>query len=237
MDTVKSWLKKEFINGQRPFDWIFMGIGLIIQAIAIFYQFAHPEGMTTSQLIWTSISSVCGVISVIWFAQRKISAYIISFIQLFTYVFAVAIPSHLWGEVAENGFYFVTMIIGIVLWAKNYNTAYKEKENRVNTKKLSIEGWFLSLITFCAGTLIFYYILSCTNDPFPFLDSITTISPFIAQILLTFRYSDQWCFWILEDIASVVMFSLIGNWIMAAQYVFWTLNCIYGWYKWEEGNE
>ena len=49
-------------------------------------------------------------------------------------------------------------------------------------------------------------------------------------------YREQWAFWIIEDILSLVMFIILSNWIMVAQYLFWTINCIYGLIKWSKLN-
>ena len=59
----------------------------------------------------------------------------------------------------------------------------------------------------------------------------------MAQILLTFGYREQWVGWLIEDVTSVVMFIILGNWVMVAQYIFWTINCIYGWVKWSKSSK
>lgn len=34
------------------------------------------------------------------------------------------------------------------------------------------------------------------------------------------------------DVATLILWCSIGNVFMIMQYVFWTLNCVYGYYKW-----
>ena len=34
------------------------------------------------------------------------------------------------------------------------------------------------------------------------------------------------------DIATLILWCSIGNVFMIMQYIFWILNCIYGYYKW-----
>lgn len=82
------------------------------------------------------------------------------------------------------------------------------------------------------GVTILTYVLHKTSDPQPFLDAISTIPAFITQILMVLGYREQWLYWLIIDVASVIMFIAIGNWMMVAMFIFWTLNCIYGWYKW-----
>lgn len=228
---IKDKLKAEFIDGQTKTDWIFLATGLIIQIAAIIFSYLHPDGMTPVQLFWTSVSGLTGIVSVVLCAQGKISFYIFGFIQLFTYVFAVALPAKLWGEVGENVFYFVTMVVGMVIWAKNYKLGTKGGA-KVNPKILTVRGWIWSIVILIISTIGLALGLTYTSDPLPWFDSITTTAPFIAQIFLMFGYREQWAFWIIEDILSLGMFIILGNWIMVAQYLFWTINTIYGWIMW-----
>jgi nicotinamide mononucleotide transporter len=175
------------------------------------------------------ISGMTGIISVVLCSQKKISFYLFGFIQLFTYCY-LCIGQHLWGEVIENVFYFVTMIVGIVVWIKNYN---KEKYEVV-PKKLS-EDWKLTcLLVFLLGTILVWIILLMTNDTHPFLDSVSTVPAFIAQILMIAGYKDQWKYWIIVDISSIVMWAIIGNPFMVMQFSLWTINCLYGMHKWNK---
>ncbi len=232
MSRIKNWLKAEFINGQTKFDWWFLAIGILVQIAAIVYTCLNPDGMSNSVIFWTSVSGLTGIIAVVLCAQGKLSFYVFGFIQLFTYVFAVAIPERLWGEVGENVFYFITMIIGVVIWIKHYRTK-EDGSTSVKSKLLSKNGWFISLVILFASTVVLALVLAKTSDPLPWFDSITTTAPFIAQIFLMLGYKEQWAFWIVEDILSLIMFAILGNWIMIIQYAFWTVNCIYGWIKWE----
>ena len=225
-------MKNEFINGQTNCDWGFLIIGIIVQIAAIIYTIFNPDGMSNTQIFWTAISGITGILSVVLCAQGKISFYVFGYIQLFTYVFAVAIPERLWGELWENVFYFVTMIIGMIIWFKRYHC--NESGSRVASKKLSKWGWVASIALLVVSTVIVSLVLQNTSDPLPWFDSITTTAPFIAQIFLMFGYRDQWAFWVIEDILSLGMFIVLGNWIMVAQYLFWTINCVYGWYKWSK---
>lgn len=226
-NTLKEFFKREFINGKTAFDWAFLGLGLLMQLIAVIFGIAtgNPDSLVVI------ISGFAGILSVVLCAQGKISNYVFSFIQLFTYVFGVAIPYHLWGEVGENIFYFITMIIGIIIWRKNYGKTSKD-ETVIKSKKLNGKSWIFLLGVLSAATSILGLVLQNTTDPQPWFDSITTTAPLIGQILLTLGYRDQWTFWFIEDALSLIMFIRLGNWIMVAQYSFWTINCIYGWLKW-----
>lgn len=229
MSKIKNWLRAEFVNGVTAADRNFMIIGLALQAIAVVVGFLTG----TPDNLLSIVSAFTGVVSVVLCAQKKISFYAFGYIQLLTYVFGVAIPNHLYGEIYENIFYFVTMIWGTVIWARRYKIGTNgaaEVKAKCLTKKQSVWVYASTAI----GTLILWRVLARTDDPVPFTDAITTIPAFVAQVLMMFGYRDQWSLWLVEDLTSVIMFAIVGNWVMLAQYVFWSINCIYGWNKWSE---
>lgn len=117
-------LKEEFINGKGPVDWAMFAVGLALQILAIVLGFISG----TPDSIGLIISGLTGVISVVLCSQGKISFYIFGYIQLFTYVFCFALPQHLWGEFIENIMYATSMVIGMVIWAKNYRRREKCKD-------------------------------------------------------------------------------------------------------------
>lgn len=233
------FLKEEFINGTTWFDWVFLLIGLALQVVAIVISAVNHE----SGVVLTAISGITGVTSVVLFSRAKLSGYIFGYVQLFTYLFGVAIPLCLWGEVIENIVYAITMVVGIIIWVKRYKKTDKN-EVCLEPKKLTVELWSMVftvtmlLVVACAYLLpqlsIWFPAVFGGQDPEPWLDSITTVIPLVGQMLMVIGYKEQWTFWLVEDIISLIMFISLGNWIMVAQYLFWTANCIYGYIKWRK---
>ena len=204
----------------KYFDYVFMLLGILIQVICYIF---------TQDSVLSFICGLSGVINVVLCSQRKLSFYFFAYIQMFTYIIII-FQQHLYGELVENIFYVITTTIALFLWIKNYNKDEKE----VIAKKLSKDD----LITYCSifilSTILLYIILLRTNDPRPFLDSISTVPAFFAQILLMLRYREQWILWLVVDIATLILWISIGNIFMITQYVFWIFNCIYGFIKWSK---
>ena len=173
------------------------------------------------------ISGVFGVISVVLCSNRKVAFYLFGFVQLFTYVL-LCFEQNLYGEIAENAFYFVTMLIGLSHWLDNYN----EDKVSVETRKLNAAQKMWIAIGTLFVTLIMFNILLLTDDTQPFMDAITTIPAFVAQILMILRYRDSWFYWFIIDVGSIIMWGIAGDWCMVVQFIFWTVNCIYGLKKW-----
>lgn len=217
---INNILYSEFIEGRNINEHLFMFIGIFLQLITWY--------ITKNSLI-SLISGVTGIISVILCSQRKISFYFFGFIQLGTYMY-LALQQRFYGELIENVFYIITMLIGIVVWLKNYNT----EEQIVESKRLSDRLFYIicSIMVFIC-VLFGYYMKYFTDNTQPFMDSFSTVPAFIAQTLLMLRYREQWIFWIIIDVVSIFMWMFADNWIMVIQFIFWTMNCIYGYRKWK----
>jgi nicotinamide mononucleotide transporter len=205
-------------NTQQFGVW-FLFIGVILQIISYV--------ITGSS--WISlISGITGIISVVLCAQRKISFYLFGYIQLVTYCI-LAYQQNFYGELIENVFYAITMVYGLIIWFRHKDI---KDTRKVESRELSKHQFNWVKITCIIGIILLYYILRNTNDTQPFLDSVTTIPAFIAQILMILAYREQWYFWLIIDIASIWMWAVVGDWCMASQFVFWTINCLYGLHKW-----
>lgn len=217
---INNILYSEFMEGRNINEHLFMLIGIFLQLIAWY--------ITKNSLV-SLISGVTGIISVILCSQRKISFYFFGFIQLGTYMY-LALQQRFYGELIENVFYIITMLIGIVVWLKNYNT----EEQIVESKRLSDRLFYIicSIMVFIC-ILFGYYMKYFTDNTQPFMDSFSTVPAFIAQTLLMLRYREQWIFWIIIDVVSIFMWMFADNWIMVIQFIFWTMNCIYGYRKWK----
>ena len=194
----------------------FLILGILLQGITWWY---YKES-------WVSgISGILGIVAVVWVSQKRLIAYIPCFLQLGTYLW-LAVQQKLWGEVGENIFYLITMIIGLFIWTKTSGNGLVLPRS-LKKKSLGI----ISSITLL-GIIILWFILSKTNDTQPLLDSVTTIPAIVAQILMILRYREQWIFWIIIDIFSILMWWNAGNMCMVLQFMWWTTNCLYGYKLW-----
>ena len=94
--------------------------------------------------------------------------------------------------------------------------------------------WVLSIAGVIAATIIVGMWLDSIGSNQAYLDAATNVIAILAQLLMVWRYREQWVWWILIDIICIVMWFNVGNWSMVAMYIAWTANCIYGWYNWSK---
>lgn len=222
----RQWFRNEYIIGYTQFEKIFM-VSLIVLQIVVFT--FNPDS------VLGFISGLSGVISVVLCAKGKISFYYIGFVQTTTYLI-LAWQNRFYGEVIENIFYLVTMVLGIVLWQKHMNKT-EDAGTQAQVKRMTLIQWIMSIILTVVATLITGIILQHIGNAQPFTDAITNVIAIFAQLLKIKRYREQWIWWIIIDLICIKMWFVAGNVSMIVMYIAWTLNCIYGWYNWSKLNK
>lgn len=225
VSKIKNYLLEELWIGYNWAEKAFLFSMLTLQ-MAIFI--IQPDS------VLGIISGISGVISVVLCAKGKISFYYIGFVQTISYLI-LSWQNRFYGEVAENIFYLVTMIMGVVMWQKKM-VENKDGTKQVETKKFTLVQWLLSAVSTIVLTIGLGYFLGSINSAQPFTDAATNVLAIFAQILMIRRYREQWLWWLIIDVLCIKLWWVAGNWSMVAMYVAWTINCIYGWYNWTKLN-
>lgn len=224
---MKQWLKNEFWNGYTRFERVFMVVMILLQ---VFMYCIAPD---------TLIGMVCGiagVVCVVLTAKGKISSYIFNFIQMITYMI-ICWKTKLFIEFGEQVFYFITCIFGVFLWKKNMQKNDDGTE-QVIAKKFKPFHWVMTVTATVIVTLLLgSFGKKILGSTLPFLDAFTVALAIIAQLLMVWRYREQWAIWVVIDVTSLVMFVILKQWSMVAMYIAWTVNAVYGWRNWTKLNK
>lgn len=223
---MKDWLVKTFWTGYSAFEKIFL-VSMVALQIIVFC--INPD---TPLAI---IAEIFGVVSVVLCAKGKVVFYFIGFVQTISYLI-LAWQNVFYGEVIENIFYFVTMIWGIFVWKKN-SVENKDGTSDVKAKKFTPTQWGISIVLTIAATFAMGYWLDSIGSHQAYTDAATNVLAIFAQLLMVWRYREQWLWWLVIDVLCVKMWFVAGNWSMVAMYVAWTANCIYGWMNWTKLNK
>ena len=176
-------------------------------------------------------SGIAGVISVVLCSQKKYAFYFWGILQLIT-ILIISWQTDLYGKVLENFFYLITMFIGMNIWKKN-STA-----NETETRSMQIVDYIIFATMFLPLSLgISYTIVNCYNPEQIGLDTITTTIGILAQLMLVLRFREQWVLWFILDVLCIILWAKDGNYCLSMQYVFWTINCVYGYLCWKSGQK
>lgn len=222
-----KWLKNEFWTGYNWFERTFMLLMVLLQVIVYCFVPDTPIGI---------VCGIAGVICVVLTAKGKISSYIFNFVQMITYMI-ICWDARLFLEFGEQVFYFIVCIFGVVLWKKNMHQN-EDGTEQVITKKFKFWQWLATIgVTIITTFGLGYFGDNILGSTLSYLDASTVALAVIAQLLMVWRYREQWAIWILIDVSSLIMFIILGQWSMVAMYVAWTINAVYGWINWSKLNK
>jgi len=226
MEKIKNWLIGEYWLGYSIFEKLFM-VGMLLLQVIVF--------IIVPDSVIGIVSGISGVISVVLCAKGKISFYYIGFIQTISYLY-LAWNAKFYGEVIENIFYLVTMIMGIFMW-KKHMIENEDGSKQVAAKKFTIPQWIGAIIISIIGTIGMGFALTKIGSQQAYTDAATNVFAIFGQILMIKRFKEQWVWWLLIDLFCIKLWFVQGNWSMVAMYIAWTANCIYGWYTWNKLNK
>jgi len=219
---VSSYLKEWTL-----FEKLWLFIFTIINIYLFFVWHDSLIGLT---------ASLTGMLCVVLTAKARISSFYFGLINILAYSY-VAYQSRYYGDVMLNMLYFLPMtFVGIYFWRRNLKGKNK---GEVKVKSLGWDGrfvWFASSIVILS---IYGLVLTLIKGTLPFIDSATTVFSIVATIMLNKRLTDQWFFWIMVDVLSIVMWAYIfvtsgGDVSMLVMWSAFLVNAIYGYYNWRK---
>ena len=199
--------------------WFFLILGLLVQVLTFVLMPDNPISL---------VSGMLGICSVVLGAQGNILTFVFGFAQVATYTYLCCIE-RFYAEIAINIYYFITMIYGVYCWRNRLsNNSLQVQTRRLSIKLIACGMLLIALFSWLTGWLLARF----TDDPQPYMDAFTTVPAIAAQLLMVLAYREQWYLWLVVDVLAVVMWLRAENYCMAAQYVFWCVNCIYGYIQW-----
>lgn len=208
----------KFLGVEGNFASWFVLIGILTQCLTCYIM-----GDTLLALC----SGIAGVISVVLCSQKKYSFYFWGVLQLVT-IMIISYQSGLYGKLVENAFYLITMFVGMNIWKENTT------DNTTQVRTMDCGDYVIFVCLFLPfATILSYSIVSQYNKGLISLDMVTTVIGILAQIMLILRFREQWILWFILDVLCIVLWAKDGNWCLAVQYIFWTINCVYGYKIWK----
>lgn len=220
---------KKFFKSWNLFEKLFLLISLFIIIVCYF--------VGNDRNILSLITSILGVITVIFGAKGLVWAPIINLLYNIVYII-LSYTQGFYGEVIIYIFFMTPINIAMILsWLKNKS---KQDENIVEVNKVSKKEYIILFIVTLFVTVGFYYLLKALNTSALLISTISLIDSFIATYLLYRRCSNYALSYIVNDIILIVLwsFSLRNNGIaylpMILSFVVFLVNDIYGFISWKK---
>lgn len=215
---------KKILNKFNLFEW-----GMIIAVIGFTIYFSLiSEGVSLWYLIIDGIAAISGIFCVVLCAKGKKSQYIWGLFNVVGYVIIAWINKY-YGEVMLNALYYLpSQFVGYYLWNKHMN----KETNDVEGKKLTCKQSIIFLVLITVGIFGYKLVLDMLGGNSTLLDSASTVTSVVANALMMMRYREQWLLWIIIDAITVVMWLLVGDFIMVTMWAVYLINAFYGYYNW-----
>lgn len=137
----------------------------------------------------------------------------------------------MWGLYADaylQIFYFLTGVGGWIWWLKGGHRRTQAKVSDWSLQAKSITFILIAVFTIWLGM----FLEATTDSVVPYMDSFTTVTCLVAQVLLMMRNRFTWVLWIIADVVYVYMFYVKGLNLLSIEYFLFTLNAVYGYWMW-----
>ena len=132
---------------------------------------------------------------------------------------------------------FLLQFVGIYLWKKN-KTQKSTVGEEVAVKNLTKKGWIFVITISVIASLLYAELLFFIGSQQVRIDSVAVVLSIVAQLLMLFRYAEQWVMWIVVNVLSVLLWVITltttgGNdYTVLVMWLAFLVNSIYGYVNW-----
>ena len=156
--------------------------------------------------------------------------------------------SHIYAYMGLQIYYVAMGIYGIYSWRRAKALAKRaatqpatqpgelrsEDADILVVRKMSREVAILSTLFSIIVFFILTYILKCTEDPNPWLDSFCSVISMLATFWLSRQYLQNWYLWIACNVASTILSLSVEQYYAALLYFIMIGMAIWGLWHWNK---
>lgn len=210
MDRVKpnAWdnVKKSF-RSLKWYEWVMAGVMIAIAARTMILAFLDPASSENPSWLTAVnfVSATAGVLCVFFCAKASVSNFAFGLINTVVYIV------YLWywrilGTLCLELFLYLPMgVVGWIHWAR-----HRDEVRRERTKARKMNAWQIALTAAAVIglTVLFRRLLGLidSNEQVAWLDAATVAIGIVATALQTFRFREQYLWWLITDVVTVAMY-------------------------------
>lgn len=156
--------------------------------------------------------------------------------------------SHIYAYMGLQIYYVAMGIYGIYSWRRAKALAKRaaaqpatqpgelgsEDADILVVRKMSREVAILSTLFSIIVFFILTYILKCTEDPNPWLDSFCSVISMLATFWLSRQYLQNWYLWIVCNVASTILSLSVEQYYAALLYFIMIGMAVWGLWHWNK---
>ena len=225
---------------------LFILIGMAVVTVVVTAIRFKEADSGRAMLLISAFGSLMGVLCTVLAANGRILTFLFGILDVSIYG-AMCLIGAKYGNAALHLLYFLPMqFVGYFQW-KNRG-AHEEK--KVQARRLNGNQWLLYGGIFLVGLVVAYFILAALDKKeaagvikwVALADAFSMMCNILGQYLLSTAYMEQWYFWILVNVSTIIMWVLTIRQepdsafahIYIVKYSFYLLNSLNGlriWYN------
>lgn len=132
----------------------------------------------------------------------------------------------LFGDMALQGFYFVSGLYGWWYWDRN-------RKQEFHVTKTPMRWWVWMFMATLVQSVIYYFLLKKFKGDKIILDSVLTAASITGTYMMTKKWIENWIVWVIIDGAYILLYAIKGMWLFAVLFFAFTLMAGYGYYSWK----
>lgn len=189
------------------------------------------------------IGTIFTGLSVYLTAKNKIISWPLGIIGVIFYLF-LFFQIRLYSDFFEQIFYLITGFWGWYLWANPKRQAEKDKTNELKISTNSSRSNLVWILGIAFLTLVVGYFMARIHliwpnlfpeaAAYPYLDGLTTVMSFAANIFLMRRKIENWYIWLVVDVIGVGLYASKGVIFLSLLYFYFLINAVKGYREWRK---
>ncbi len=149
------------------------------------------------------ISAIAGIFCVFFCAKASVSTFVFGLINTVAYIVYLWYW-HIWGTMCMELFLYLPMgVIGWIHWARHRDEKRKEL---TKARRMTLGQNALTALAILASTVVYHKILVSVGGEVAWLDAATVAIGIVATALQTFRFREQYVWWLITDVVAVAMY-------------------------------
>lgn len=178
-----------------------------------------------SGLEWMAL--IANVLYVVLAAKRKRLCWLFGAIGAVT-TGIVLVEVDLFSDAVLQAYYFAMAIYGWFAWQT------EEQEVELEIKRMVGSDHLMVFAIALPATIAFGMFWKQFGAAFPYIDGATTAFSFLATWMVVKKYLENWVYWIVIDLVTIVIYWIKGLYLFSFLFVFFTIIAIWGYLAWRK---
>ncbi len=193
------------LRALKWYEWLMAAVMVLIAAYYMILSLIHPG--ETDNPGWLAalnfVSGVAGVFCVFLCAKGSVSNFAFGLVNTTVYIIYLAYWKIYGTMCLELLLYLPMGFAGWAHWAR-----HRDETKRENTRARRLNAWqnVLVAVVVAGATVVYHWILARVGGTVAWLDAATVAIGIVATALQTFRYREQYVWWLITDVVAVAMY-------------------------------